>query len=187
MNPSSLSESSTHKHEGHPSTNPAFWVMVAVSFLALGACTAFAIVMTNGPDYRAAAAPILGSTEVDVGPDGPSADLAQLGLEATVPGGPIVLGEPGKIVVTITNPHEYAVSLDRVEVRVLEPSRPECRAEWLAVDDYTAGVDGAVSVPAQGAASITLRYKLIDLAGTNQDGCKGARFPLALEGSGRRV
>jgi hypothetical protein len=185
----------THKHEGGRPPEHAFPVMLVVSLLVLTACTAFAVVMTNGPDGRAAAeaitpATVSGATEVTVGAAAPSDGVAPrttLQFSASMPSGPIVIGQPGTIVVTVTNPYDEAIRLDELSVMVGDPSEPGCLADWFSIGDYSASVDSAVAVPPGESARIRVPYTLVDLVGTNQDACKGVTFPLSITGSGRPV
>lgn len=177
-----------HKHEGGRRSRRTFPVMLIVSFLVLSSCAGFAVIMTNGPSFRAAAEPApiptlggLASTTISGVGGGLDKTLEPLEFSAATPRGPIILGQPGTLVLTVDNPHSHAVSLEQVDVEVLEPSEPGCRAEWLRVEDFGSA---AVVVPAQGSARVTLRYTLVDLPSINQDACKGADFPLSITGSG---
>jgi hypothetical protein len=169
--------------------------MLVVSLLVLSACTAFAVVMTNGPDGRAVAqavAPptVTGGTDVTVGAAAPteaSEPSRTLQFQAALPSGPLVIGTTGSLVVTITNPYDQPIRLDSLTVAVGQPSEPGCLAEWFSVGDYSAAVDAAIQVPPHESARIPVPYTLVDLANTNQDACKGATFPLAISGSGRPV
>ena len=179
-----------HQHEAARRRDHAFPVMLVVAFLVQSACAAFAVIMTNGPDGRAAAEQIPVPTisgaaglAVDTSAD---KTVEPLDFGVAMPGGPVVIGQPGHIVVTIANPHAHAVELDALDVEVSAPEVSGCRAEWLAIESYRP--DGApITVPARGTANISLHYELRDLPGVNQDACKGAEFPLTINGSGRPV
>ena len=180
-----------HKHAGTRRPDRAFPVVLVAAFLVLSACAAFAVIMTNGPDGRAVAAPVVppivtGATDASLGADTPDKALEELTFAAAMPEGPVVIGEPGRLVVTVGNPHEHAIRLDSLDVQVREPSNPGCRAEWLSVGEYSAD-DQSITIPAGESARITLSYTLVDLVGTNQDACKGAEFPLSITGTGRPV
>ena len=175
-----------HRHAASRLHDPHFQVLLLVTLLALSACAAFAITMTNGPDFRAAAAPaasVGGTTETVLGASG-SPD-ASLGFAAEFPEGPLVIGSPERLLVIVTNPHEHDVRLDTLAVDVGEPAAAGCRAEWLTVEDFDAGVDGELIVPVAGTVRVPLEYVLADLPDVNQDACQGARFPLTITGSGR--
>jgi hypothetical protein len=192
MDTSALAElASPHKHDAGRRADHAFPVMLVIAFLVLSACAAFAVIMTNGPDYRAAAEPVAppivtGGVSTSLGGPDPDKTPETLEFAAAMPEGSVVIGEPGRLVVTISNPHEHPIRLDSLDVTVLEPSRPGCRAEWLSVSEYATDT-APVTIPAKESARITLGYTLVDLVGTNQDACKGATFPLSISGSGRPV
>lgn len=180
-----------HKHSAPGRPEHAFPVVLVVSFLVLSACAGFAVIMTNGPDYRAAAQPaptpvVSGGTSVSLSGQDSDTSLEPLAFAAAMPSGPIVIGEPGRLVVTVDNPHEHAIRLDELDVTVLEPSVPGCRAEWFTVGGWSPD-DAPVTIPPGESARITLPYSLVDLVGTNQDACKGAEFPLSITGSGSPV
>lgn len=191
MDTSALTEAvAQHKHDAGRSTDRAFPVLLVISLLVLSSCAVFAVVMTNGPDYRAAAEPapiptLSGETATLLGGDADKT-LEPLEFTAAMADGPIVIGEPGRLVVTIDNPHEHAVLVDNVNVEVGEPAAAGCRPEWLRVEEYAA--DGRmVTVPAEGSARITIAYTLVDLPDVNQDACQGVAFPLSIQGSGTPV
>lgn len=180
----------THRHQARSRSERAFPVLLIVSFLVFSACAAFAVVMTNGPDGRANAEPIpvptlVGGTSVIAGSDADKT-VEPLSFTAAMPGGPVLLGEPGRLVITVTNPHAHAVQIDALDVRVQQPTTPGCRPEWLRVGDFDGRAD-AVTVPAGGSARLSLPYELVDISSVNQDACKGAEFPLVISGSGRPV
>jgi hypothetical protein len=186
-----------HKHGGgHPSER-AFPVVLVVTFLVLSACAAFAVVMTNGPDGRAAAE-VTGVSDDSLSvAAGDTVDLTvpvddafasrPLDFRASLPSGPLVLGEPGSLVITVVNPNDADIAVQSVIVDVLQPSEEGCLAEWLSIGDYSAATDPPLVVAADGTARIVVPYMLVDLATTNQDACKGASFPLSISGSGRAV
>ncbi len=184
------------KHAGGPTSHRAFPVVLIVSFLALSACAAFAVVMTNGPDGRAAAEVMgQGGGTLEVSP-GQTVDLTapvdgtvvrSLDFRASLPSGPLVLGEPGSLVITVVNPSDAEIAVQAVEVTVLPPSEEGCLAEWLTVGGYTAATDPPLVVAANGTGRLVVPYMLVDLATTNQDACKGASFPLSISGTGRAV
>jgi hypothetical protein len=185
-----------HKHRGGPTSHRAFPVVLIISFLALSACAAFAVVMTNGPDGRAAAeaigvsdASVQVSAEdtVDLTAEVDGAAVRSLEFRASLPSGPLVLGESGSLVITVVNPNDTAMAVQYVTVDVLPPSEQGCLAEWLTVGDYSAATDPPLSVEANGTARLVVPYLLVDLERTNQDACKGASFPLSISGSGRAV
>lgn len=177
-----------HKHEERRRSERAFPVLLVVSFLVFSACAAFAVVMTNGPDGRAAADPLpvptlAGGTSVLAGQGGDKTAEA-LEVSATMTGGELLIGESGALVITVTNPHAHTVVIDQVDVRVQEPpSAPGCKAAWLKVGSF--GADDEVQIPSGDTARLTLPYELLDLPLVNQDACKGAEFPLVISGSGR--
>jgi hypothetical protein len=196
MDLSALQLEPTPKHAGGPTSHRAFPVVLIVTFLALSACAAFAVVMTNGPDGRAAA-DVMGVSDgsLDVS-TGDTVDLTapvdgtvvrSLDFRASLPSGPLVLGEPGSLVITVVNPSGSAIAVQSVEVSVLPPSEEGCLAEWLTVGGYTAATDPPLLVAANGTVRLVVPYMLVDLATTNQDACKGASFPLSITGTGRAV
>lgn len=186
----------SHKHRGGPTSHHAFPVVLVVTFLVLSACAAFAVVMTNGPDGRASAE-VLGvsdgslrvsaSDTVDLTAKVDGAVVRPLDFRASLPSGPLVLGEPGSLVITVVNPNDSDIVVQSVTVDVLSPSEEGCLAEWLTVGGYSAATDPPLSVDANGTARLVVPYMLVDLAATNQDACKGASFPLSITGSGRAV
>lgn len=185
-----------HKHRGGPTSHHAFPAVLVISFLVLSACAAFAVVMTNGPDGRAAAE-VLGVSDgslqvsagdtVDLTAQVDGAAVRSLDFRASLPSGPLVLGEPGSLVITVVNPNDSDIVVQTVTVDVLSPSEEGCLAEWLTVGGYSAATDPPLSVQANGTARLVVPYMLVDLAATNQDACKGASFPLSITGSGRAV
>lgn len=191
MDTSALTEVvAQHKHDAGRPTDRTFLVLLVVSLLVLSSCAVFAVVMTNGPDYRAAAAPgpvptLSGETATLVG-GGADTTLEPLAFTATMADGPIVIGEPGRLVVTIDNPHEHPVLVERLDVQVGDPDVYGCRPEWLRVEEYAAD-GGLVTVPPTGSARITVAYTLVDLPNVNQDACQGVAFPLSIAGSGTPV
>ncbi len=187
--PTSTDPAPTHKHEGGARSHRGFPVMLIVAFLVLSACAGFAVIMTNGPDYRATAVPAIGGTEVSVDVDDAdeAAPQESLRLTAALPEGPVVIGVPGRLVITVTNPTDQPIILDDLAIDVLEPSRAGCRAEWFTVGVDASATAAEVRVPAGESARIPVTYTLVDLEGTNQDACKGATFPLSISGSGRPV
>lgn len=185
-----------HKHQGGPTSHHAFPVLLVITFLVLSACAAFAVVMTNGPDGRASAEVLGvsgGSLQVAAGDtvdltaqvDGTA--VRSLDFRASLPSGPLVLGEPGSLVITVVNPNDADITVQSVTVDVLSPTEEGCLAEWLSVGDYSAATDPPLIVGANGTARLVVPYMLVDLASTNQDACKGAAFPLSITGSGRAV
>ena len=185
-----------HKHRGGPTSHHAFPVVLIIAFLVLSACAAFAVVMTNGPDGRAAAE-VIGVSDgtlqvsagdtVDLTAQVDGAAVRSLEFRASLPSGPLVLGEPGSLVITVVNPNDSDIAVQSVTVDVLAPSEEGCLAEWLTVGGYSAATDPPLSVEANGTARLVVPYMLVDLATTNQDACKGASFPLSITGSGRAV
>jgi hypothetical protein len=185
-----------HKHRGGPTSHHAFPVVLIVAFLALSACAAFAVVMTNGSDGRASAE-VIGVSDgslqvsagdtVDLTAEVDGAAVRSLEFRASLPSGPLVLGEPGSLVITVVNPNDSDIAVQSVTVNVLAPSEEGCLAEWLTVGDYSAATDPPLSVEANGTARLVVPYMLVDLATRNQDACKGASFPLSITGSGRAV
>jgi hypothetical protein len=185
-----------HKHRGGPTSHRAFPVVLILAFLALSACAAFAVVMTNGPDGRAAA-DVIGVSDdslqvaagdtVDLTADVDGTAVRSLDFRASLPSGPLVLGEPGSLVITVVNPNDAAIAVQSVTVDVLSPSEEGCLAEWLTVGGYSAATDPPLLVAANGTARLVVPYMLVDLAATNQDACKGASFPLSITGSGRSM
>ena len=165
-------------------------MLLIVSLLVLSSCATFAVIMTNGPDYRASAEPApiptlegLASATISGLGGGADKSLEPLAFAAAVPSGPILLGEPGTLVITVDNPHAHPVLLEDVDVEVLQPSKPGCRTEWLRVDDFRPDRQ-AVTVPAEGSTSFRVGFVLVDLPDTNQDACQGSDFPLAISGVG---
>lgn len=191
MNTDALSDVvAQHKHEAGRQTDRTFVVLLVVSLLVLSSCAVFAVVMTNGPDYRAVAAPapvptLSGETATLLGGDSDKT-LEPLGFTAGTANGPIVIGEPGRLVVTVDNPHDHPVVVDNLEVVVGEPDAPGCRPEWLRVDDF-AESGQSVTVQPGDSARITISYTLVDLPNVNQDACQGVAFPLSITGSGQPV
>jgi len=160
--------------------------MLVISLLVLSACAAFAVIMTNGPDYRAVAQPeASGGIRVGVPADAPGVG-EPVGFTAALPDGPVQIGKPGRLVITVTNPTADPLVVDDLTIDVLEPSRPGCRADWFSVgfDDRQPAV---VTVPAGESVRVSVTYRLVDLAGINQDACQGATFPLSISGTGRPV
>lgn len=179
-----------HKHEGGGRSRRHLPVLLIVSLLVLSSCATFAVIMTNGPDYRAAAEPApiptltgLQSTTLSGVGGGLDKTLEPLGFTAAVPQGAIRIGEQGTFVVTVDNPHAHPVLLETIDIEVLDPSIAGCRAEWLEVDDREPG-SWSVTVPAQGSARVRIPFVLVDLPTVNQDACQGADFPLSITGSG---
>ena len=179
-----------HKHEDGGRSRRHLPVLLIVSLLVLSSCATFAVIMTNGPDYRAAAEPApiptlggMASATISGLGGGVDTSLEPLEFSAAVPGGPILLGEPGTIVITVDNPHAHHVVIEDVTIDVLEPSNPGCRAEWLQVDDFRADQQ-AVTVPSEGSTRFTVGFVLVDLPDVNQDACQGSDFPLAITGAG---
>lgn len=185
-----------HNHQGGPTSHHAFPVVLIITFLVLSACAAFAVVMTDGPDGRASAE-VLGvsdgslqvsaSDTVDLTAQVAGAAVRSLDFRASLPSGPLVLGEPGSLVITVVNPNDSDIVVQSVAVDVLSPSEEGCLAEWLTVGGYEAATGPPLSVEANGTARLIVPYMLVDLAATNQDACKGASFPLSITGSGRAV
>jgi hypothetical protein len=186
-----------HKHHGGHTSERAFPVVLVVTFLVLSACAAFAVVMTNGPDGRAAAE-VTGVSEeslrvaamdtVDLTAQVDDSAISRpLDFRASLPSGPLVLGEPGSLVITVVNPNDSDIVVQSVVVDVLEPSDAGCLAEWLTVGGYSSATDPPLVVAANGTGRLVVPYMLVDLATTNQDACKGATFPLSISGSGRAV
>ena len=178
-----------HKHEERRRSERAFPVMLVVSFLVFSACAAFAVVMTNGPDGRAAADPLpeptlAGGTSVLAG-DRTDKTTEALEVSAAMTGGSsLTLGEQGRLVITVTNPHEHAIVIDQLDVKVQEPPlAPGCRPEWLRIGTF--GAADEVTIAPGDMARVALPYELVDLPTVNQDACKGAEFPLLITGSGR--
>ncbi len=168
----------------------AFPVLLGVVLLVLGACASFAIVMTNGPDYRAAAQPFsVGGTDVSVTVGAPDrlGPLEPLEFNVALANGPIALGDPGQLVISVSNPTDRAIEVDALVIDVLEPSTPGCRAEWFTLRYDSPNADAPLLVDAGGSSDLSVAYTLVDLAGTNQDACQGATFPLSIRGSGRPV
>ena len=179
-----------HKHEGGGRSRRHLPVLLIVALLVLSSCATFAVIMTNGPDYRAAAEPApiptltgLQSTTLSGVGGGLDKSLEPLSFAAAVPEGPIRIGEPGTFVITVDNPHSHPVRLETVGIEVLEPTVPGCRAEWLRVDDYEPG-PSPLTIPAEGSVRVRLPFTLVDLPTVNQDACQGADFPLSITGSG---
>jgi hypothetical protein len=190
-----------HKHAGRRGFRRAFPHLLVLCLLLLGACAAVAVVVSNGDDGRAAGsegvasatAPshLTWSNTVDIpAGDGTSGGLPgsrpedEPAFQASVPSGPVNLGEPGSLVVTVVNPGERPVELISIVSTVLPPTAQGCLASWLHVDDYSSASDRAVTVPGHGSASVRLAFTLVDLPDQNQDACKGATFALTLTGAG---
>ena len=190
MDTSALTEVvAQHKHEAGRQSDRAFPVLLVVSLLVLSSCAVFAVVMTNGPDYRAAAeplpAPTLAGEAVSLVGGDPDTTVEPLAFAAAMPDGPLVIGEPGRLVVTVDNPHDHPVTVDTLDIEVGTPAASGCRPEWLLVSQYGAGE--LVTVPAKGSASIAISYTLVDLPDVNQDACQGVDFPLTITGTGLPV
>jgi hypothetical protein len=186
----------SHKHQGGPTSHHAFPVVLVITFLVLSACAAFAVVMTNGPDGQASAevlgvsdgsVQVAASDTVDLTAQVDGDAVRSLDFRASLPSGPLVLGEPGSLVITVVNPNDSDIVVQSVTVDVLSPSEEGCLAEWLTIGGYSAATDPPLSVAANGTARLVVPYMLVDLAATNQDACKGASFPLSITGSGRAV
>ena len=179
-----------HRREDGGRSRRHLPVLLIVALLVLSSCATFAVIMTNGPDYRAAAEPApiptltgLQSTTLSGVGGGLDKSLEPLGFAAAVPEGPIRIGEPGTFVITVDNPHTHPVLLETVDIEVLEPTVPGCRAEWLRVGDYEPA-RSSVTIPAQGSVRVRIPFTLVDLPTVNQDACQGADFPLSISGSG---
>jgi hypothetical protein len=185
-----------HHHAGRRTSQRSFPIVLVVSLLALSACAAFAVVMTNGPDGRADAE-VAGTsrTTVNVADDVPAVSVPigepalsqSLTFDADLASGPLVLGQPGSLVITVTNTHDEPVLLTSVDVSVLPPAVEGCRADWLDIGGYSERTDAPVRIDAGDSAQITLAYRLVNLPDVNQDACKGASFPLSIVGTGRAV
>lgn len=186
-----------HKHQGGVTAHRAFPVILVISSLVLSACAAFVIAFTNGPDGRASAEAmgdsdgtleVAASDNVDLTARVDDNVVSRpLAFRASLPGGPLVLGEPGSLVITVINPNDVDIAVQSVVVEVGQPSDAGCRAEWLTVGDYSADRDPPLRVAADGTARLVVPSLLVDLPATNQDACKGATFPLSISGSGRAV
>ena len=179
-----------HRHEGGGRSRQHLPALLIVTLLVLSSCATFAVLMTNGPDYQAAAEPApiptltgLQSTTLSGVGGGLDKSLEPLGFAAAVPEGEIRIGEPGTFVITVDNPHSHPVLLETVDIEVLEPTVPGCRAEWLRVEDFEPG-RSTVTIPAQGSARVRIPFTLVNLPTVNQDACQGADFPLSITGSG---
>lgn len=179
-----------HRHEGGGRSRQHLPALLIVTLLVLSSCATFAVLMTNGPDYQAAAEPApiptltgLQSTTLSGVGGGLDKSLEPLGFAAAVPEGEIRIGEPGTFVITVDNPHSHPVLLETVDIEVLEPTVPGCRAEWLRVGDFEPG-SSSVTIPAQGSARVRIPFTLVNLPTVNQDACQGADFPLSITGSG---
>ncbi len=182
---------STPRHGGGRHAGPTFTVVLVMSFLALSACAAFAVIMSNGPSSpggpQAAAAPLLTSAaDASIGPAEPSGSPA-LAFTASPLEDDVAIGESGSLVVTVANTTDVAVLMESIDVEVLQPSAPDCRPEWFAVQGYSAADDAPITVPAGDSARVRLSYTMVDLVETNQDACKGVTLPLTITGSGRPV
>ncbi len=185
-----------HRHSDRRASQRSFPIVLVVSLLALSACAAFAVVMTNGPDGRASAE-VGGqtTTTLDVAaepspvsvPVGETELSQSLSFDAALPTGPLVLGQPGSLVITVTNARDVPVMLTALDIDVLPPAVEGCRADWLDVGGYSERTDPPVRIAARGSARITVSYTLVNLPDVNQDACKGASFPLSIVGSGRAV
>lgn len=195
MDPRTLQPEHKH-HVGHASER-GFPVVLVISFLVLSACAAFAVVMTNGQDGRASAT-VVGVSDgnlrvaagdtVDLTAQVDGSVIGQpLDFRASLPSGPLVLGEPGSLVITVVNPNDADIAVQLVTVDVLQPSEEGCLAEWLTVGGYAAATDPPLVVAADSTTRLVVPYMLVDLPTTNQDACKGASFPLSISGSGRAV
>lgn len=195
MEPSELGPG--HKHQGGVTAHRAFPLVLVISFLVLSACAAFVISFTNGPDGRASAEAmgasqdaleVAASDDVDLTAQVDGSVVGRpLEFRASLPSGPVVLGQPGSLVVIVVNPNDADLAVQSVVVEVGQPSEAGCRAEWLTIGDYSADRDPPLRVDADGTARLVVPYLLVDLPATNQDACKGATFPLSISGSGRAV
>ncbi len=104
---------------------------------------------------------------------------------AAAVGGPVVIGVPRDLTVTVSNPNSAPLDLSTVLAAPRTPSLPGCLASWVSVGDYVATRDGALRVPARGSRNVTLTFELLNLPSINQNACQGASFPLSLTGTGR--
>ena len=89
-----------HKHEGGGRSRRHLPVLLIVALLVLSSCATFAVIMTNGPDYRAAAEPApiptlggMASATISGLGGGEDKSLEPMEFSAAVPSGPFLLGE----------------------------------------------------------------------------------------------
>jgi hypothetical protein len=179
-----------HPHAGRRRRSRDLPVVAAASFLALAVVLALVVLYTNGPGGRVAASPARGpvtSSDVEIVGVAPGGNGPALEFDAVLPDELLALGQPGRLAVEVTNPSDRVVVLDTLAVTVTGASDPRCRTEWLSVSPYDARRDRTVTVDPRGTSSVVLPFELTDLARVNQDSCKGARFSLAITGSGHAV
>lgn len=145
-------------------TRKGFVVMgAAASTLVIGGGVAFAYWTSSGSGTGSAAA---GTTT--------SVDITQTGaIEGLYPG-----GDPVDITVDISNPDSAAVTLFALATTVTGTNDPGCTAADFVIDDTWAGG----TVAGNGSLSVTVgTIQMLDRAGVDQNGCKGAAIDLAFD------
>ncbi len=100
-----------HPHAGRRRRSRDLPVVAAASFLALAVVLAIVVLYTNGPGGEVAATPVRGpvtSSDVEIVGIAPGGSGPALEFDALVPVEPLVLGQPGRLTVEVTNPSEPA-------------------------------------------------------------------------------
>jgi len=177
-----------HPHQGGRRRSRDLPVFLSASFLGLALVLLLITLFAGSPADQVSAdtgAHLAGGTNVaGLAPDGTSGELA---FSAALVDGPIKLGQPGHLSVTVRNPSDSAVILEGIRVEVAATSPSECRAEWLVVSPYRPRRSDVVTIPAGASSAVLLPYLLANAVDTNQDACKGAEFSLVISGSGHSV
>lgn len=108
-------------------------------------------------------------------------------MTARLTGGPLRLGEARTLRVILDNPAPWPMRVMSIGVTPQRPTLTGCQASWVHVGRHLASDGPALIVAARHVGHIDLSIGLVDLPSTNQDACKGARFPLVLAGWARKA
>jgi len=97
-------------------------------------------------------------------------------------------GTPSTVTITIRNPNNQAVVVEKVTASVeavtsRDTSGPACRTDWFDVGRF----DGSLLVDRRQSGQVQLALTLRDEPAVNQDRCQGSTVSLAFTARARRA
>lgn len=108
--------------------------------------------------------------------------------------GPLAPGLSRQLVVTVFNPNSQPMQVTKISAAIGDPtgglgrsSLPACVKTWVSVLNYVYLSGPKAVAPSNGTVVVSLPISLLNLSNTNQDNCKGATFPISLNGEGQQA